>query len=358
MNVLITAPSLDVNKNVSGISAVVNTIIDNNKENNYVHHLAGREDGSTGILQRIVSVGKSYWTLVNVLRKKDINLIHLNLPLNPSSIYREYISFHIAKIFRKKIMLHLHGGKYLLQRPSGWLLKEMISHMYKQSESVVCLSMIEKEIIEKAYELNKVDVLENTVDDVYMHLDNQSSVNKDLTVLFMGRLHESKGIHVILASIKTLLEKGHRNIQFVFCGMGPLLNEVLQMEKVYPEQVSYLGIVCGKLKTAIIARAQIFILPSLYGEGLPMSLLEAMAAGLVPIVTNDGSMSQVVTHNETGFIIQKNNAPALTSQIELLMADPDNRKRIATNTKAYAANKFSISSYVQSLNELYRLSVA
>jgi glycosyltransferase involved in cell wall biosynthesis len=356
MNILITAPSLDVNKNVSGISSVVNTIIANNKEINYTHFLSGREDGQTSPLQRIAALSKGYLLLVNILKKKNINLVHLNLSLNPKSIYREYLFFQISKLFKKKVILHLHGGKYLLQRPSSWLLKRMMLGMYQNSERVVCLSSFEKEIIQNTYKIDNLGVLENTIDNQFLDLHKDAGVNGPLVVLFMGRLHESKGIHVILASIRNLIEKGQKNIQFIFCGLGPLLGDILQLEQQYPRQVHYMGVVNGKMKNDMLARAQVFILPSLYGEGLPMALLEAMAAGLVPIVTNDGSINNVVTHGKTGFIIKKNDPALLTSQIEELLADPDNLKAISKNVKTYAVNNFSISRYVTSLNELYRMS--
>ncbi len=201
-------------------------------------------------------------------------------------------------------------------------------------------------------------VLENTVDGLYMNLAKLKEHTDKLTILFLGRLHESKGINVLLASIKTLIGKGHKNLQFVFCGTGPLLNDVLKITEAYPENVSYMGVVSGEAKNEILVKAQVFVLPSLYGEGLPMSLLEAMSAGLVPIVTNDGSMKSIVTHSETGYIIQKNNSSVLTRQIEQLIANPGSVGAISNNAKAYVADKFSITKYIRSLNELYKVSIA
>jgi glycosyltransferase involved in cell wall biosynthesis len=140
--------------------------------------------------------------------------------------------------------------------------------------------------------------------------------------------------------------------------MGPMLNDILKLTELYPKQVEYLGVVSGKTKNDILSKAQVFILPSLYGEGLPMSLLEAMAVGLVPIVTNDGSMNTIVSHNETGFIIEKNNSLVLSNKIELLMADVKFRNSISEKAKIYALKTFSIKSYIYNLNEFYKKSIA
>lgn len=358
MNVLITAPSLDVNKNVSGIAAVVNTIIDNNKSNTYVHFLEGREDGATGILNRVLTIGKSYFQLANILYKQQINLVHLNLPLNPPSIIREFLAFSIVRLFGKKVLLHLHGGRFLLQKPVNPMLKAMIQSMYVRSHSIVCLSSLEKESLKKEYALNEVMVLENTVDASFGKLERQIRTSQQLTVLFMGRLHASKGIEIILEAVRMLAIKGTTGVQFIFCGMGPLLPDVLQMEQAYPDQVTYMGIVSGAQKTDILMKAQVFILPSLYGEGLPVALLEAMAAGLVPVVTSDGSMGSVVTTNETGILVEKNNSAPLVRALELLHRQPAELKRMARNARAATLDRFSVQKYVYSLNQLYSKSVA
>lgn len=358
MNILITAPSLNVNKNVSGISSVVNTIIDNNKANQYFHFTAGNEDDASGFLNRILSLSKSYLLLVYILLKKDIPLIHLNLPLNPRAIYRESILLLIAKLLNKTILIHLHGGKYLLEKPSNILLRKLISQMFKSAEIIICLSTIEKTAIENLYGLKKVYVLQNTIDDSYLKLNGNKKQDDILNILFLGRLHESKGIAVIINSIKFLLEKGHKQIRFMFCGIGPMLEDILKLTQIYPTHVKYLGIVSGEAKKEILLKAQVFILPSLYGEGLPMSLLEAMAAGLVPIVTNDGSMQSVVSHRKNGFIIKKNDSRLLSNQIEMLLDDSHYRNSISVKAKTFAMTNFSINSYIYSLNDFYKLSIS
>ncbi len=358
MNVLITAPSLNVNRNVSGISSVVGTIIQNNSEITYHHFVAGREDGDSSTSQRIAALGKSYTSLIKTFLKKSIDLVHLNLPLNPKSIYRDYLVFTIAKLFGKKVLLHLHGGKYLLQQPDNKLLNTLINRMYVRSEMVVCLSEIEKEIIEKAYHLKGVQVLENTVDDLYLTLTNKEENSNDLKVLFLGRLHESKGVHVLLDSIKHLMQNGNSHLKFIFCGAGPLLEELLQVTKTYPSNVIYMGVVGGEEKNKMLAAAHIFVLPSLYGEGLPMSLIEAMAAGLVPVVTTDGSMKAIVQHEDNGFIVEKNSTASLTAQLAYLAANPQIIQTVSQNAKAFAQTRFSVKKYISSLNAFYKSSVA
>lgn len=358
MNVLITAPSLNVNKNVSGISSVVSTIIHNNKATKYIHFLAGKEDTNTSMSKRMRDLAKSYVALIRIFRKQPIDLVHLNLPLNPKSIYREFLVFTISRMFQKKILVHVHGGKYLLEQPANKVLNSIIKRIYTGAAMVICLSDIEKQSIEKTYHIRAVKVLENTVDDLYLRLIQSSNSSSKITVLFLGRLHESKGVHVLIASITELMKQNIDNLHFIFCGAGPLLHDVVTLAATYPQNVSYMGIVSGEQKSNMLCEAQIFVLPSLYGEGLPMSLIEAMAAGVVPIVTNDGSMKAIVTHDKTGYIIEKNDVVALSTQLSILANNLEAIKAVSNNAKAFIRQRFSINKYINSLNEYYSISVA
>lgn len=358
MKVLITAPNLNIHSNVSGIASVVRTIIQNNSTINYLHFTAGKEDTDRNFLKRIGMLVKSYALLIKILATNDIGLVHLNLPLNPKSIFREYVFFYVCRLFNRRILTHLHGGQYLLTKPKNWLLKNLIFQIYKGSDLIVCLSSIEKEIIKQQYLIDHIKVLENTVDEQYFGLEKKVESENQLTVLFLGRLHESKGVNILVASIKELMEKEFLQIHFVICGTGPLLAEVLKITAAYPLNVSYLGIVSGDAKLSIMSKSTLFVLPSLHGEGLPMSLIESMAAGIVPIVTDDGSMKLIVEHNNNGIIIEKNNAKALTEQLLILAKDPEKINQLSNNAKVFSANRSSIKNYINNLNNYYKQSVA
>ncbi len=357
MNILITAPSLDVQKNVSGISSVVTTIINNNKQHNYIHFIAGREDGEQGLVKRIGNLVKGYRDLYSILEKEQIDIVHLNLPMNARSLYRDYITTVVAGIRRKKILVHLHGGQYLLHKPNSRALKYIIGYIFSKASDIVCLSKLEKEVVEKEYNITNVKVLENTVDDTYLQLKKNDLHTDGLKVLFLGRLHESKGINIILNAVHQLMQQGHTKLQFIFCGAGPLENEVKQLAATYPGNVIYKGTVSGETKMNALNNADVFLLPSLYGEGLPMSLIEAMACGLVPVVTNDGSMKTFVTNGINGIVVDKNDVLQICGALVELLYDKDKLCKISHTAHVFIEQNYSIKQYIISLNDIYENTV-
>src|SRR5207237_8843711 len=74
--------------------------------------------------------------------------------------------------------------------------------------------------------------------------------------------------------------------------------------------VTFVGPAYGDLKARLLSQADVLLLPS-YSEGLPYSLLEAMAAGVVPVVTPVGAIPAVVTAGEPGLIVPPRAAEAI-----------------------------------------------
>lgn len=160
MNILITAPSLDTSRNVSGISSVVMNIV---KYSNYkfVHFLVGKEDNEKSDLRWLL---KQFGLIFKFpIAARHCKIIHLNTALNPLSVVRDYSFLVLAKILRKKVLLHLHGGKYLMTECNNFLLNAVITSLLKRSDYIIVLSQLEKEKITSTYPVNKITFLVNSI---------------------------------------------------------------------------------------------------------------------------------------------------------------------------------------------------
>src|SRR5690606_33068096 len=103
-------------------------------------------------------------------------------------------------------------------------------------------------------------------------------------VLFFGRINESKGLGDIVEACKTLKQQGFR-FRFNCYGTGPDKNSFnAAMADAIGDSYYYGGIAAGSDKWSAFGGSDIFLLPSNY-EGLPMAMLEAMAAGCIPVVS-------------------------------------------------------------------------
>lgn len=104
----------------------------------------------------------------------------------------------------------------------------------------------------------------------------------------------------------------------------------------------------------VLRQAHIACLPSFYGEGLPKSLLEAMACGL-PIVTTDApGCREVVTDADNGFLVPVRNAKVLAAALEKLIRDPALRQRMGQRSRARALAEFSQEQVIAETLQLYQ----
>jgi glycosyltransferase involved in cell wall biosynthesis len=104
--------------------------------------------------------------------------------------------------------------------------------------------------------------------------------------------------------------------------------------------VHFLGWVSGAQKVQIFREADLFVLPS-YSEGMPISLLEAMASGLPVITTNVGGIKDFFAAGKMGFFIHPKDAGSIEQQIERLLSEPALIREIGAYNAAYAQERFT-----------------
>jgi len=352
MRVLITAPNLDTNKNVSGISTVVNTIIENNPKHTYFHYLLGRPDKVQGFVYLFVFIKQLLYFPV-VLRREKIDLVHQNLPFDPKGLMRESIINFWCYIFKVPVLLHVHGGEFLMNENPKKLWQYLSSVLFKHSRQVLVLSELEKEALTQFHGFDSSIVLSNSIAvEKYMY-EERSTFNAKAVFLFLGRLHESKGLKDIYEAFVQLKSKSLK-FRFILCGSGPLEQYCVEsFEKLLGEEFDFRGVVSGADKLKVFREADFFLLPSRYGEGLPMALLEAMASGLVPIVTDDASMKFVVTPFVNGVRVNKRDGKDIAEKITQLLGRPCAVRKFQAEAIRTVREAYDIGSYILKLNEVY-----
>lgn len=355
MNILITAPGLNPSQNVNGISTVVITIIQHNRQHHYHHYLLGSPDKPLPKIKWLIMSIRQLGLFPLALRKNKIELVHQNLPFDLKGILREYIINFWCRLFRVRVVLHVHGGLFLMNGVSNKFCKFLSQRLLEHSRTVIVLSEIEQEALKKNYQYSSALVLHNSIDvNQYLHF-RERKTNEKPVLLFLGRIHESKGVSDIIDAFKLL--KKEFDFRFILCGVGPLKDKFIsECSQLLREDFEYLGIVSGNEKLNVIRNSDYFLLPSRYGEGLPMALLETMAGGLVPIVTDDASMKYVVQHLKNGIRVEKENPVDLYIKLKQIFLNPASYKSLSENATRTIVERYDISNYVTQLNKIYNIS--
>ncbi|MCA1745268.1 MAG: glycosyltransferase family 4 protein [Bacteroidales bacterium] len=353
MRVLISAPGLSPGKNVSGISSVAASIIDGLRDYAcFVHLKAGRSDmdrsGVIGYLALIFSLVSFPW----LIYRKRINLFHQNVPLNTKGVIREFLFSTVASLCHVPILVHLHGGVFIDEQPrSKWLYK-MTRQLLLNARQVIVLSSYETNQLTQLYQIESV-ILKNAVDTKRFHM-KQAVYGTSLPVLlFLGRIHEEKGLNEMAEAFSQMADK--KLFRFVMCGAGPQKDFFVQrFQEILGDSFIFKGVVSGEQKVEIIRQSDFFILPS-YSEGLPISLLENMSCGVVPVVSDDEALLHVVTDSVNGFIVKKKSSVDLSKKLGSILAlSPQEYRNVSLNARASVEEKYALDNYNNKLLMIYK----
>lgn len=171
------------------------------------------------------------------------------------------------------------------------------------------------------------------------------------TILFVGRLAKVKGVTTLLQSIQSLPPEAKDQMRFVFIGDGPLMGEVRALEK-ETKCVKALGAIDHSQIAPYYAHADAYVLPSL-SEGLPISLLEAMAAGLPSIASDVGGISSQISTRAVK-LVQPGDPKVLTEAILEIWKNNRLREDLGRQGQRFVSEHFTWDMVVDRILGVYR----
>jgi glycosyltransferase involved in cell wall biosynthesis len=200
----------------------------------------------------------------------------------------------------------------------------------------------------------KIDVVHNGVDADAYREPADIRVRTELTngrpgtvVLLVARLDPQKGHRHLLAAAAELPD-----VRVAFAGEGPERRrlEAAAVELGIDDRVAFLGHRTDVAR--VLAASDIVALPSAF-EGLPVSLLEAMAAGKPVVASNIGGVDELVQDDVTGVLFEPGNARALAAAVRRLIDDPGRAGRLAAAGHARVIAEFSSSAMARRVGAVY-----
>lgn len=350
--VIINSPSLNPSKNVSGISAVVQFIMNQNEHANYIHFEIGRKDDEQGGIGRITSIFSSLKEWKRLLKNHPDALVHFNFALTKLSIIRDSLYIHFVK--KNKLVVHLHGGNYLFSDDMPFYISWLLKRLFKKDIAFIVLSDKEKERIMEKYHAKKVFTLPNCVDLTDAKNFERHFSHEQLTLGYIGRIAETKGMNELFEAC-VVLKSERTPYKLIIAGSEREGDTYLsRFEEKLGDCFEYAGVVSGKAKTDFLKSIDIFVLPS-YFEGLPISLLETMSFGSVPVITNVGSISSVVKDGENGLFIEMKDSKDIVEKITKLSKEKKLLERLGRKARETIFEQFSPDKYIAELNHIYQI---
>ena len=243
---------------------------------------------------------KIIFRLYKLFKKEKPDVIHTHLYIMPYAV--------VAAIFAK-VPVRVHTIHNIAKKEVGKLRRKIYILFYKYCKVIpISISPLVKKSIIEEYKFS-----ENQVPMIYNGIDLKKCIQKKeycekngkISILHIGRFSEQKNHLGLIESFK-IVHDDFPNTVLKLIGSGDLEKVVRDKVKELnlEDCVEFLGLKANVYP--YLNEADIFVLPSLW-EGMPITLIEAMATGLPIVATGVGGVPDMIEHNVTGLLVDKQN---------------------------------------------------
>ena len=295
--------------------------------------------------------------LLDVLTKTDAHLLH---------IYFGHIAVHLLPLIRawpKPSIVSFHGADVMVEmdkpayRSATRQMLEAVKLVLVRSES------LRRAVVNLGCEEKKIQLQRTGIP-----LDEFPFRGRSFPPRGRGgewrfvqacRLIEKKGLSVALHAFARFLDQ-YPNSTLTIAGEGPLLDQLQELARVLKidQRVSFTGFISQAQLRDIFYTSHIFLHPSETGpdgnqEGVPNSMLEAMASGLPVFATQHGGISEAVEHGVSGVLVSERDDEALARALLEAAQDPAFLSRVGREGADAVAEKFDLRVQVRKLEDIY-----
>ena len=261
-----------------------------------------------------------------------------------------------------KYVRYLHGcfDKYAFGNDKGIVNKSLgkmiMQKAFDYSDLLIFISKAVETSFEKKFKIEnkRKAIIYNGINEKFFAETkikrNEGDCKKN--IIFVGRLSYVKGVDILIKAFKEV-EKRNDNIGLTIVGDGEDREKLINLSKKLnvSDKVKFVGRQSNVIQW--LDNANIFVYPSIWEEGFGISVVEAMARGCIPIVSNRGGLAEIVKNGKNGIAFNKNDSKELASAIEkILNMDNEEKKKIILEAIA-TSKKFSINSTLENLKKQY-----
>jgi glycosyltransferase involved in cell wall biosynthesis len=264
----------------------------------------------------------------------------------------------IIKLFRKEIVYHIHGKGIKNKHDQNKIYQTLYKWAYRNVH-VICLSKKLQYDVDYL-PLKKIWFIPNAIRNNNINIQEKGKKNNKIQILFLSNLIISKGILDFIGALKILSEK-RNDFEGLIIGKERELTSLGLKNKIknYEDTIKYIGPKYETEKYIYYRNSDIFVFPS-YSEIWGIVILEAMQCGLPVITTNEGAITDMIEHGVNGFIVDKQNPQQIANKIEILIDNPQLRKKMGKlNRKKFIENytidkfEYNLISVLKSISESY-----
>lgn len=270
-------------------------------------------------------------------------LLYITTAQTKAGFLRDFVFVNLATLFGYRILMQQFGSNFeSFYSGLSPFLKYLVRSTFNRGSNIV----VEGELTKQQFSmlddyLNKVVSVTNGLPEKNLLSSDKGKTHKTdqtFNLIYLSYMIESKGYWDVLKAMNLLVNKHNKNVHCVFAGTFKhsvdtvLHDSSLAAESAFHQyieenglqsNVTYCAGLMGEAKASAFLKANVFLLPTYFKfEGQPVSVLEAMAYGAVPVVTNYRMIPNMVTA-EVGLFVAAKSPEQIAERILYLMGNPE-----------------------------------
>lgn len=345
--VLMIGAALSVKGGVSSVERIYLDAWD--RERYALRHLATFVDG--GMFRKLARLLLALLRYLQLLLTWRPDIVHIHFSWR-ASFYRKVVFVLLAVVARRRIVMHCHSGGFSgFYNGQGRIGKMLIRGILNLADALIVVSESLGDFFEGLDLKVPIRVLNNPVamTDVFTRT---GTLQPDPVILALGKLCRQKGTYDLLSALRKVKEP-FPNVRLWLGGDGELESVKRVIDSLgLVDNVRLLGWVDEADKQAALQAATLFVHCS-YFEGMPMAILEAMQHELPVVATNVGGIPELITHQQTGVLIEPGDVQGLSDRIISLLQDGEARARLGQAARQSVHSRFAATRVVNQLLNTY-----
>jgi glycosyltransferase involved in cell wall biosynthesis len=284
-------------------------------------------------------------------RRGDVDALHINVAAGGSAV-RKAILARLAYALGIPYVVHLHGSRFhQFWDVAGPRARKLVDSMFANSSATIVLGNYwAKVVVDHVPTVrDKISILPNAT--APMRLIHEPAADGRVRISFLGEIGARKGTPQLIQALGQLADR--QDWTATIAGEGSVDETIAEAHRLgIGDRVSVPGWLDGAAIANVLCRTDIFALPS-FAENLPMSILEAFAAGAAVVATPVGAVPDVITNNKNGLLVEAGDVDGLASALRRLIAEPELRKALGAAAKRDHADRYNIENYLIRLENIW-----
>lgn len=340
---------MHLTKTRGGISTLIAEILNSRLREDFDFTYIASQAEDYGRFGKLALAVTSFASFVRAAATRRADVVHVHLGSN-ASLYREGLFIIAARLFGKRVVGHFHAGdidEYFPGQPR--IGRSFISAALRGCASLVACSRESAKQLAAIAPGPPVAVIPNAIDVAAFEVKRTLRPGP-VRILFVGAIGRLKGERDLLAALASMRRDGREfSVSILGYGAGTLAGECRELG--ISDTVEHLGPVALADRVAFYKEADVFVLPT-YAEAMPMSVIEAMAAGLAIVTTRVGGIPEIIEHGVNGLLVEPGDPNELAERIAELCNDPELRLRLGDRAREDAARDLDFENYRERLRDV------